>query len=132
MLELNSRKVTVHKSPEHLCDYLSDVKNFEQLMPENISKFELLNERSFIFSLKGMPEISLEVREVNHPNHISLGSIDDKIPFNLTGTIEPIDSENSSIQLKFNGDFNPMLSMMIKGPISKFLETLVVGLESLE
>ena len=41
-MELNSKKVTVKKSAQELCDYLSDVKNFEQLMPDTISKFEVI------------------------------------------------------------------------------------------
>jgi len=130
-MELTSRKVTVQKSAEALCDYLSDVKNFEQLMPENISKFELLSESSFVFALKGMPEISLEVKEVNPPHEITLGAIEDKIPFNLIGNIDPVDAATSNIELQFKGDFNPMLTMMIKGPINKFLETLASNMETL-
>jgi hypothetical protein len=130
-MELTSRKVTVQRSAEDLCDHLTDVKNFEQLMPENISKFELLSDRSFVFALKGMPEISLEVKGVNPPNEITLGAIEDKIPFNLIGTIDPINDSSSSIELLFKGDFNPMLTMMIKGPINKFLETLVANMEAM-
>jgi len=34
-------------------------------------------------------------------------------------------SENkSNILLNFSGNFNPMMTMMIKGPISKFIESL--------
>jgi hypothetical protein len=131
-MELTSRKVTVKKSAETLCEHLSEVKNFEQLMPDNISKFELLSDRSFVFALKGMPDISLEVKEMNPPRKITLGAIEDKIPFNLIGSIEPIDDATSNIELQFKGDFNPMLTMMIKGPINKFLETLVVNMESLD
>ncbi len=131
-MELISRKVIVQKSAEALCDHLSDVKNFEQLMPESISKFELLSERSFAFALKGMPEISLEVKEVNPPHKITLGAIEDKIPFNLIGTIETIDATTSNIELLFKGNFNPMLTMMIKGPINSFLETLVANMETLK
>ena len=130
-MELTSRKVTVHKSADALCDHLSEVKNFEQLMPENISKFQLLSERSFVFALKGMPEISLEVKDINPPNKITLGAIEDKIPFNLIGIIEPVDATTSKLELQFKGEFNPMLTMMIKGPINKFLETLVANMETL-
>lgn len=130
-MELNSKKVIVQKSANELCDFLCDVKNFELLMPDNISKFELLDEKSFVFALKGMPEISLEVKEVKSPNQIILGAIDDKLPFTLIGNIDPIDQSSSQIELTFKGNFNPMLTMMIKGPITKFLETLITKLEAL-
>lgn len=130
-MQIESRKVTVNKSAEELCSYLSDVKNFEQLMPENTSKFEVLSESSFVFALKGMPEIGLEVKEVESPTRVSLGAISDKIPFDLTGNVEAAGEASSNVTLLFSGDFNPMMAMMIKGPITKFLETLVGNLESL-
>ena len=79
-----------------------------------------------------MPEISLEVKDVKPPHEIKLGAIEDKIPFNLIGTIESIDDTSSTIELEFKGEFNPMLTMMIKGPINKFLETLVSSMERLD
>jgi len=130
-MNLTSKKVTVQKSAQELCDFLCDVKNFEQLMPENISKFEVIKDNAFIFALKGMPEIALEVKEVNPPNYVKLGAISDKLPFTLIGNIEEVNETSSQAELQFEGDFNPMMAMMIKGPITKFLETLSSNLEKL-
>jgi hypothetical protein len=47
-MNLESPKVTVAKSAHHIFDSLSDVKNFEKLMPENIAKFEVLGDDIFI------------------------------------------------------------------------------------
>ncbi|WP_115463247.1 SRPBCC family protein [Winogradskyella aurantiaca] len=123
-MKLESPKVSVPKNQQAIFDFLSDVKNFEKLMPENISKFELLEEDKFLFALKGMPEIVLKKKEVQAPNKIVLGAAGGKLDFSLTGEIQSTDSDNSDVQLKFEGDFNPMMSMMIKGPITKFIETL--------
>lgn len=130
-MELNSKKVTVKKSAQELCGFLSDVKNFEQLMPDSISKFEVIREDAFIFALKGMPEIALEVKQVISPTKITLGAISDKIPFTLIGNIEAIDNDSSFIELQFQGDFNPMMAMMVKAPVSKFIETLSSNLETI-
>ena len=123
-MNLESPKVTVDKSAQDLFDFLSDVKNFESLMPENISKFEMLDDDKFLFALKGMPEIVLQKKEVVAPNKIVLGAAGGKLDFSLTGNISEIDSNKSDVQLSFSGDFNPMMAMMIKGPIGKFIETL--------
>lgn len=130
-MELNSKKIIVNKSAEDLCAFLSDVKNFEQLMPENISKFEVIENDKFVFALKGMPEIALELKEVVRPTKVKLGAMSDKIPFTLISDIEALDEHSSNTTLKFEGDFNPMMAMMIKGPITKFLETLASNLQSL-
>lgn len=128
-MKLNSKKVTTQKSAADLCDFLTDVKNFETLMPENISKFEVIKDDAFVFALKGMPEIALEVKEVEKPNKVVLGAISDKIPFTLTGNIEAVSENTSTVELLFEGEFNSMMAMMIKGPISKFIETLATNLE---
>ncbi len=130
-MQLESNRVTVNKSAEYLCSFLSDVKNFEELMSENISKFEVIRENAFVFALKGMPEIALELKETVPPNKVVLGAISDKMPFTLTADIENVDESNSTAKLHFEGEFNAMMAMMIKGPISKFLETLTTNLSKL-
>ena len=127
-MNLESPKITISKSAEHVFNFLSDVNNFEALMPENISKFEVLEQDKFIFALSGMPEIILQKKEVNPPNRIKLGAAGGKLDFSLQANINATAEDQSEVQLTFSGDFNPMMAMMIKGPISKFIETLAVNI----
>ncbi|MBF4484284.1 SRPBCC family protein [Flavobacterium sp. CSZ] len=130
-MNLESPKVTVQKSAQDLFDLLTDVKNFEKLMPDNIAKFEVIGEDAFIFGLKGMPEIKLKMKEKTAPNKIVLGAASDKLPFTLVSNIDSVSATESAVQLQFEGDFNPMMAMMIKGPISKFIETLATNMTKL-
>ncbi|WP_341214427.1 SRPBCC family protein [uncultured Wocania sp.] len=127
-MNLESPKINVNKSPQEVFDFLSDVKNFESLMPENISKFEVLDNDKFLFALKGMPEIILKKKEAIAPNKIVLGAAGGKLDFSLIGNIIEVENDSSEVQLEFTGDFNPMMAMMIKGPISKFIETLATSI----
>lgn len=130
-MNLESPKVTVSKAAAYLFNALNDVKNFEQLMPENIAKFEVIDENCFEFGLKGMPEIKL-VKKGGTPNsQIVLGAASSKLPFTLTGNLNEIDANTTEVQLVFEGEFNPMMAMMIKGPITKFIETLAQNMEKL-
>lgn len=130
-MNLESPKVTVQKSAQDLFDLLTDVKNFEKLMPDNIAKFEVIGEDAFIFGLKGMPEIKLKMKEKVAPHKIVLGAASDKLPFTLVSNIDSISDSESAVQLQFEGEFNPMMAMMIKGPISKFIETLATNMTKL-
>ncbi len=123
-MNLESPKVTVDKSAEYIFNALSDVKNFEKLMPDNIAKFEVLGDDIFNFGLKGMPEIKLKMKEKTANSKVILAAASDKLPFTLIANIESISENQSAIKLDFDGDFNPMMAMMIKGPIGKFIETL--------
>ncbi|MFN3757481.1 MAG: SRPBCC family protein [Flavobacterium sp.] len=130
-MQLESQKVTISKSSEYLFNSLTDVRNFEKLMPDSIAKFEVTDEESFIFGLKGMPEIKLKMKEKNPNSKVVLGAASDKLPFTLTGNISEIDANHSEVHLLFEGEFNPMMAMMIKGPISKFIETLAQNMSKL-
>lgn len=130
-MNLESPKVTVEKSAEYLYTALSDVKNFEKLMPENIAKFEVLGDDIFNFGLKGMPEIKLRLKEGIPHSKVNLAAASDKLPFTLTADLDKISENSTAVQLKFDGEFNPMMAMMIKGPISKFIETLAQNMGKL-
>ena len=130
-MNLESPKVTVEQSAEYLFNALSDVKNFEKLMPENIAKFEVLSDDIFNFGLKGMPEIKLRLKEGVPHSKVNLAAASDKLPFTLTANLEPVSASSTGVQLVFEGEFNTMMAMMIKGPISKFIETLAQNMHKL-
>lgn len=130
-MNLESPKVTVEKSSEYLFNALSDVKNFEKLMPENIAKFEVLGDDIFNFGLKGMPEIKLRLKEGVPHSKVNLAAASDKLPFTLTANLDAVSENTTSVQLVFDGEFNPMMAMMIKGPITKFIETLAENMNKL-
>ena len=123
-MNLESPKTNVEKSAEYIFNALYDIKNFEKLMPENMAKFEVIDENCFEFGLKGMPEIKL-VKKASTPNsEIVLGAASSKLPFTLTAKIDAISENATDVQLFFEGEFNAMMAMMVKGPITKFIETL--------
>ena len=124
-MNLHSPKIIIPKSTSKVFDFLSNLKNFEKLMPENISKFELIEKDKFIFTINGMPKIVLEKKSEEAFNSIVLGSAAGKLDFALETVITELSQQQSQVQLNFSGDFNPMVAMMIKGPITKFIETLV-------
>lgn len=129
-MNLESSKKVINTNSDVLKDRLTDVKNFEQLMPENISKFEVLTPELFSFALSGMPEIKLKLKEET-PNKVVLGAASDKLPFLLTAHLNPLDEQQTEVYMSFEGEFNPMMAMMIKGPISKLMETLVENMGKL-
>lgn len=130
-MNLESKKTIVEKSAKDLFALLENVVNFERLMPDNISKFQMLSEQSFVFALKGMPEISLEKKSSTPSSQLVLGEAKGKIPFQLTANITEISNNESEVQLLFEGNFNPVMAMMVKTPISKFMETLVTKMKEL-
>ncbi|MEN1785771.1 MAG: SRPBCC family protein [Bacteroidota bacterium] len=123
-MQLETPPTTLSKSAVTVYELLSDVKNFEQLMPDSIETFEMIDGDTFKFALKGMPEIVLRLKEKYPHSKVVLGAASDKLPFTLTADITEIAAEQSEVTLRFEGAFNAMMGMMIKGPITNFMETL--------
>ena len=130
-MTIDTPKTQVNRSAEDLYNFLADVKNFEKLMPESISKFEVLEEEKFLFALQGMPEIVLKVKEKQPYEKIVLGAASDKLPFTLTANIIEAGEGSCEADLVFEGEFNAMMGMMIKGPITSFINTLTENMAKL-
>ena len=122
IMNLETKKTVINKSQKEFFEFLTDLNNFKQLMPDT-DKFEVDGE-SFIFSLKGMPEIRLVIKEKQEFDKIVLGAASSKLNFSLTVLISQVTETSCETQLLFNGDFNPMMAMMVKSPLQKFIDTL--------
>lgn len=130
-MNLQSPVVSIAKPASYLFEKLSQVSEYEKLMPDTISKFEVLSDDAFLFALKGMPEIKLKMKQTEPVNRVVLGAASDKLPFTLEAKIEETSAQSSQVQLFFSGEFNAMMAMMIKGPIGKFIETLAANMTRL-
>jgi carbon monoxide dehydrogenase subunit G len=130
LMNLESTQVSVAKSAQEVYTFLTNLENFEQLMPENTQKFEVDGD-SFLFALKGMPEIRLVLKSKTEFSNITLGAASSKLPFTLAGNITEVSDNESKVQLVFNGEFNPMMAMMVKKPLGKFIEVLAENISKL-
>jgi len=130
-MNLESPKIQLNKTQQEVFDFLVKVENFEKIMPDSIEKFENLDEDSFLFQLKGMPVLKLVLKEKTASSQIVLGAKSDKLPFKLTANIHEVSETSSEMQLLFEGEFNAMMSMMIKSPIQKFINNLAENLQKL-
>lgn len=123
-MHLESPTTRIHKPRAAVYDFLTNLQNFEHLMPDSIQTFEVLDEDTFRFALKGMPEIVLKRKSQTPHEKVVLGAASDKLPFSLTADLSEVTPEETEVNLSFEGEFNAMMAMMIKGPITNFLGTL--------
>jgi hypothetical protein len=130
-MHIETQKNKIDKSAKEVYEFLKDLKNFERLMPDNIDKFEVINEDRFLFALKGMPQIVLQRKDQHPYDKIVLGAASDKLPFTLTADIVALEEDSCEVLLSFNGEFNAMMAMMIKTPITNFMGTLTENLGSI-
>jgi len=129
-MNIEGAKVSVNKSSKETYEFFMALENFEQLMPESTQKFEV-DGNSFLFAIKGMPEIRLVLGDTLEYSKVSLGAASSKLSFTLTANIENVSDNSSNVQLQFDGDFNPMMAMMVKKPLTSFIDTLTENIAKL-
>jgi len=131
MTRIESEKVTIHKTAKEVYDFLSDFNNFEKLMPEQVVDWKSTADEC-TFTIKGMATLGMKIVE-KKPNSLIKVEKNGSAPFDffLYCLIEEKQNE-SSVQLAFDADLNPVMKMMTVKPLTNFLNMLVNKLMDLE
>jgi len=120
---LESQATDVQKSQKELFEFLSDLSNFKNILPDTLEEFEV-GKDSFKFALKGMPAIRLAFVDKQKHHLLQLKATSDNFPVVLTCKIENSTETQCKAQLFFEGDINAMMAMMIKKPLQNLLDGL--------
>ncbi len=122
-MKIESSTTLVELSIAEVFEKLSKASTFERLMPEEAS-FRLVDEERFSFKLGSMPAIPLKVERLFPNSQIILVADGGNVPFELHVNLTEFNSI-TQIQLVFDGNLNPMMQMMVKRPLTQFLEALI-------
>lgn len=131
MTVIESDKVDVQKSPEKVFAFMSDLNNYEKLMPPQVTNWSS-TEDECTFTLNGMTTLGMKITE-RIPNSKVIIASHGKVPFDF-GMFVTIDEngEASVGQIKFEAQLNPMMKMMVVGPMGKFYNYLAKQLTTVE
>lgn len=125
-----TRIETQHKqsrsSAEQLFDFLSDMNNYELLMPDGkIEKWQSEKDRCE-FTIKGMARIGMQIVESSRPQSIEIESFGKvPFPFKLNIHIHPTNDQSAELFMVFDGEINAFMKMMVEKPLRNFFDMLV-------
>lgn len=124
LTKLESEKVEIQNSASNIFNYLSDFRNFEKLMPQQVTNWTASAEECS-FTLNGMATIGMKIVDKTPSSKISITSFG-KVPFEfkLFVLIDEKDANNCVGQLAFESDLNPMIKMMVEKPLGNFFNVL--------
>lgn len=126
MTTIETNHKTANSSAEKLFTFLSDMNNYEQLMPDGKIENWHSEKDNCEFTIKGMTKIGMEIEEREEPNMIKIRSFGKvPFPFDLNIYLNPIDEKSSEIFMVFNGDINMFMKMMVEKPLTNFFNMLV-------
>lgn len=126
MTTIETEKKISPNSPEQLFAFLTDMNNFEKLMPEGKIEKWSSTEDQCEFTIKGMARIGLKKENTEAPNKIKISSFG-KVPFtfDLDINLKEEAANQTEVGMVFNGDINPFMKMMVEKPLRNFFNYLV-------
>lgn len=124
-MKIVTNKETIKASQEVIYNFLVDMHNFKELLPQEKISDWTGNVDSCSFKIKNMGTIELKKVACTPHSLIYLDSFG-KTPFKFTLNIFLSDKNNDTIaHLEFEGDINPFMKMMIEKPLTEFFNGLV-------
>lgn len=129
-MKIESKKGIIQRPSKEVFDYLKDMNNFKNLLPEDkISNWQADKDRCS-FKIQGTTTISFIIESSEEPNHIHLISGDES-PFNFNLDIY-LNEENgitTGYQI-FDADINMFMKMMVEKPLQNLFDYIVDRLQA--
>jgi carbon monoxide dehydrogenase subunit G len=127
----NSRSVTVACGPGDLYAFLTDMRNFETIIPvEKIKEWEA-DEIRCSFRVDHAGKINASLAET-----VPHSAIDYLVETYITGkitahvAIEPVDHDRSRISISVSAHLNPFVKMAVGDAPEKYLEMIITAVEN--
>ncbi len=123
-------EIQIQRSADALKAHLSDFSSFEALFPDSVTYFKVYDE-GFTFQLGQLPKVALKREASEDPDRLVLGSAGGTVGFRLIAHFNSLGDEACRVCLTVEGDFNPMIRMMLEKPLNQLLTDLSDGLSKL-
>jgi hypothetical protein len=113
--------------------FTTDIRNFEQFIPEGTIKNWQASSDSCSFEVPPLGTASVRIIEMI-PSSVVVYSGDAlrKNDFELMVKISENEKKLAMVSLVLTAELNPFLKMMASGPVERFLETLVTEMEKFD
>lgn len=122
MTRIESKSVTLNKEASSVFNYITNMNNFEHLLPiDKISNWES-EEKSCSFKIQGSAHIGLDLASATPNNEIIIKS-SPKTPFPFTLSISIKEDDGSTtVSQVCEADINPFLKMMVEKPLRNLFD----------
>lgn len=120
--KIESKKVTVNASGQDLYDYVIDLNNFEQLLPEGRVKNFTSDGDSCHFEISGVAKLGLKIKETFPPNKVILESVGAPFPFTLNIFLNELEQGKTEAFQISDLDVNPFMKMMVQKPLKNLFD----------
>lgn len=125
-LKVNIKSDTkeLNKPAEPIFEFLTDFRNFEKLMPDQIENWQA-DAESCSFEIKGMASIQLRMVEKKAPEFLKIvAEGKTPFPFSLMTHLQKKSDILTESSFEIDADVNPMMSIMVKRPLENLVNIM--------
>ncbi|MBN2214434.1 MAG: SRPBCC family protein [Bacteroidales bacterium] len=131
MLKIESRIGKIDHSDEHIFNFLADFSHFSSVIPRDRMKNWEATRDTCRFTLDGLGDMGMKIVEREPYKLIKVtGDETSKFGFFFWVQLKRISDLDTRIKLTIHAEINPMVQMMAKKPLQKFLDLMVDQLEN--
>jgi carbon monoxide dehydrogenase subunit G len=128
--KFESRTGKLTCKPHEVFDFVTDIRNFRQFVPEGTIDELQIDRESCSFNVPPLGNVTMYLHEKEHENKVVYnGTVFQSNEFSLILDINQNTSGKAEVILKLEARLNPLLKMMAAKYIDKFLETLIDEME---
>ncbi|WP_395626753.1 SRPBCC family protein [Daejeonella sp.] len=115
-------KVLINKPINEVFEFLSDLNNHQQLMPENIYNWSSTKEEAR-FTIQNMAKLAIKISSITENKEI-IASPTEEVPFSLELKWTLNDHGNGQTEAvhAISADLNMMMKMIVVGPLQKLVD----------
>jgi carbon monoxide dehydrogenase subunit G len=114
--------VEINKPVSEVYNFLSDMNNHEQLMPDNIVNWTSTADETR-FTIKNMAKLSLRISErLENKELVSVPIEEAPFPLILRWQLEPTSENSTNATFIIEAGLNMMMKMMASGPLQKLVD----------
>lgn len=133
MLNIESKSGLAKGSQEAVYGYISDFRNFEQMLPAEQLRNIAITGDTLRFSLDGLGQVGLKIAERTPCSQLVItGTEDSSADFTFWFNIKAVSDKQSQVNLILQANLNMFLEMMAKGPLQQFVDLMIDKLTALE
>jgi carbon monoxide dehydrogenase subunit G len=115
---------------EEAFTFVTDIRNFEQFIPEDSINNWHAERESCSFTVPMLGKVTLRLVEKQKFNKVTFnGDAMKKNDFSLTLNISENNTKEAVVKVLLSADLNPMMKMMASRPIVQFLEMIINEME---
>lgn len=114
--------VEINKPVSEVYNFLSDMNNHEQLMPDNIVNWTSTADETR-FTIKNMAKLSLRISErLENKELVSVPIEEAPFPLTLRWQLEHTSENSTNATFIIEAGLNMMMKMMASGPLQKLVD----------